>query len=554
MDPNCSAQEAVHCTLCTSSVATMFCEVCDINLCKDCIEIHVSDSSKAHKVISLKQCLATLNYPKCGKHEDMRCELHCEQCNISVCAQCISSKEHKNHDIVDILKYFGSKKEVLHNDLQELEESIFPSYQEIASKIPVHRADLSKNSQTLTTDFDKQGEEWHKEIENAIMKLKSDIEEMVNRHQTVLNKHEDEIAVTITEIRQSIADLKKLQESKDICHVTEYESRNAEFRRLLPNINISLPNFTPLKIDRDQFLKQFGSLSAVSFATKECSYNVQIPGAESSTLSDKPMLDIPKVVTTFVTEYEELRSVAYLNDNEVWTCGDDDNIITLYNIQGELLNSITTQSKKKPFDIAVKKNGILVYTVDENKTVNVAEDNYTHRAIRLRRWEPSGVCVTTSGDLLVVMYSGNTCSMLSQGGLRVVRYSGFAAKQSYYFGERGETGYVCENRNLDICVSFSSEIVVVNQAGKHRFTYSGPESATKKSFSFAGIATDSQCKILTIDDNNSCIHILDQNGTFLRFISNRGLRSLSNLCVDNNDNILVTELYTGKVKKVQYYA
>lgn len=549
MDPNCSAQDAVRCTLCTSSVATMFCEVCDINLCKDCIEIHLSDSSKVHKVVSLKQCLATLNYPKCGKHEDMRCELHCEQCKTSICAQCISSKEHKNHDIVDILKYFESKKEVLHNDLQELEESIFPNYQEIASKIPVHRADLSKNSQTLTTDFDKQGEEWHKEIENAIMKLKSDIEEMVNRHQAVLNKHEDEITVTITEIRQSIADLKKLQESKDICHVTEYESRNAEFQRLLPNINISLPNFTPQKIDRDQFLKKFGSLDqpAVSFATKECSNTVQIPGAESSTLSDKPLLDIPKVVTAFVTEYEELKSVAYLNDDEVWTCGDD-NIITLYNIQGEQLNSVKTQSRKRPFDIAVKQNGILVYTVDENKTVNVAESTDTHRAISLSRWEPSGVCVTTSGDLLVVMYSWKNSQV------KVVRYSGFASKQSYHYGERGSRGYVCENKNLDICASFNSEIVVGSQAGKHRFTYSGPESATKKSFSFTGIATDSQCKILTIDDNNSCIHILDQNGTFLRFINNCGLRSPSNLGMDNNDNLLVTELYTGKVKKVQYYA
>lgn len=549
MDPNCSAQDAVRCTLCTSSVATMFCEVCDINLCKDCIEIHLSDSSKVHKVVSLKQCLATLNYPKCGKHEDMRCELHCEQCKTSICAQCISSKEHKNHDIVDILKYFESKKEVLHNDLQELEESIFPNYQEIASQIPVHRADLSKNSQTLTTDFDKQGEEWHKEIENAIMKLKSDIEEMVNRHQAVLNKHEDEITVTITEIRQSIADLKKLQESKDICHVTEYESRNAEFQRLLPNINISLPNFTPQKIDRDQFLKKFGSLDqpAVSFATKECSNTVQIPGAESSTLSDKPLLDIPKVVTAFVTEYEELKSVAYLNDDEVWTCGDD-NIITLYNIQGEQLKSVTTQSRKRPFDIAVKQNGILVYTVDENKTVNVAEDTDTHRAISLSRWEPSGVCVTTSGDLLVVMYSWKNSQV------KVVRYSGFASKQSYHYGERGSRGYVCENKNLDICASFNSEIVVGSQAGKHRFTYSGPESATKKSFSFTGIATDSQCKILTIDDNNSCIHILDQNGTFLRFINNCGLRSPSNLGMDNNDNLLVTELNTGKVKKVQYYA
>lgn len=133
MDPSCSDQDAVCCTLCSSSVAPMFCEVCDINLCKDCIEKHLTDSSKVHKVVLLKQCLATLNYPNCEKHEAKLCELQCNQCNISICAKCISSNEHKNHDIVDILKYFESKKEVLFNDLQELEESIFPSYQEIAS-------------------------------------------------------------------------------------------------------------------------------------------------------------------------------------------------------------------------------------------------------------------------------------------------------------------------------------------------------------------------------------------------------------------------------------
>lgn len=380
MDPSCSAQDVVRCTLCTSSVAPMFCEVCDINLCKDCIEKHLSDSSKVHKVVSLKQCLATLNYPKCGKHEAMRCELHCEQCNISICVQCISSKEHKNHDIVDILKYFESKKEVLHNDLKELEESIFPNYQDIASKIPVHRADLNKNSQTLTADIDNQGEMWHKEVENVIMKLKSDIEGVVTQHQTVLNEQEEKITFTMSEIKQYIADLKKLHESKNICHVAEYESRNVEFKRLLPKINISLPSFKPQKIDKDYFFKQFGSLSGVFFAKKECSHPVQIPAAESSTLSNKPMLDIPEVFAAFVTEYEELKSVAYLDDDQVWTCGDD-NIITLYNIRGEQIKSITTQTKTKPFDIAVKKNGILVYTDNGNRTVTAAKDTDTQRAI-----------------------------------------------------------------------------------------------------------------------------------------------------------------------------
>lgn len=69
--------------------------------------------------------------------------------------------------------------------------------------------------------------------------------------------------------------------------------------------------------------------------------------------------------------------------------------------------------KKKLFDIVVKKNGILVYIVDENKIVNVVEDNYMYRVIRLCRWELSGVCVIIFGDFLVVMYSGNICSMFS---------------------------------------------------------------------------------------------------------------------------------------------
>lgn len=54
-------------------------------------------------------------------------------------------------------------------------------------------------------------------------------------------------------------------------------------------------------------------------------------GVEFFIFFDKLLLDIFKVVIVFVIEYEELKSVVYLNDDEVWICGDD-NIIIFYNI------------------------------------------------------------------------------------------------------------------------------------------------------------------------------------------------------------------------------
>lgn len=384
-------------------------------------------------------------------------------------------------------------------DLQKLEKFVVPKYQEAMSKIEAEKDNVRKNSQKLKTALHEQGEALHKEIDAVVKTMESSIDLMDYKLLAEMNKQEDSMKHIINEIKQLILHLKTLLDTYDICIVSKYESRNEEFSRLPALFQVTLHKFLPRQINSEEIIQQIGLLSEQNIK------NVAEWAIE------------PTVVAKFDTEYKKnaLRSVSCLRNTELWTLGWD-KFMRLYNLRGELLKSISTNSNQTPHDIAVLRNGVLAYTDYHDRSINFVKNDevYDHASIKLQGWKPRYLCRTYYGDFLVIMTSDD------KKQTKIMRYIDSTENQSIQWDDQGRplysssvtTKFITENKNLDICVADRGAcvVVVVSAAGQLRFRYYGHQ----ESFKPTGIATDSQGMILISDFETHLIHILDENGNF----------------------------------------
>ncbi|XP_062583956.1 uncharacterized protein LOC134245711 [Saccostrea cucullata] len=207
--------------------------------------------------------------------------------------------------------------------------------------------------------------------------------------------------------------------------------------------------------------------------------------------------------------------------------------------------------------MTVSRQGELIYSDSANRTVNIVRDGKTETLITTPRgWHPLELCCTRSGDILVSMCTTDNSHY------KIVRYQGQRVTQEIDKDEHGDPIYqggkyqvfVVENNNGDIVASDQNAdtVVVVDRTGKVRFRYNDKPPGGKKSFYPSQIVTDSMGHIIVADYLNNCLHILDQNGQFLRCVDNCGLERPSGLSVDSEGRVWVGLFDSGEVKVIQY--
>ncbi|XP_056022354.1 brain tumor protein-like [Ostrea edulis] len=260
------------------------------------------------------------------------------------------------------------------------------------------------------------------------------------------------------------------------------------------------------------------------------------------------------MIATIAGEVNPLYSVACVGVDEAWVSGKDKTIRRV-DIHGSVRDTVTCQVS--PNDITITSQGELVYSDGPNRTVNIVRHGRTETLITIPKgWSPMGLCCTRSGDILVSMSTSGFTSRY-----KIVRYDKHIMKQEIERDDHGQPIYkggrnilwVVENNNGDICASDNNAkaVVVVDKSGRVRFRYDGTP-ARKKTFNPEHLVINSISQIIVTDNNNACLHILDQNGQFLRCVENCGLDEPCGLSVDSEGRLWVGLLNTGKVKVIQY--
>ncbi|XP_048766566.2 E3 ubiquitin-protein ligase TRIM71-like [Ostrea edulis] len=547
--PSSWAQHGITCDFCDNP-NQKFCNICQVSLCLDCVSKHVEKfKSLAHDIVPFTKRKIKLVFPDCEIHPNERCEAHCKKCDVPVCLKCILGP-HNGHRYEDMSEIFNKKKKDIEKETQEIESNIIPQYEK--------KNEETENELSITiTKFDEMAKEkekhrkfWHQEVDTIFNKLGSLLNAMKENHLTVLKSHQSKVKNRIPDMTQRVQQNKEIIKSKNVSAVTNYESKLGENRNMPADIDVKMPSLktntvqgSELSLELEEYMATLQQISLSGLADDV--YKSPI----------RKLLDKVSVIATIPTEVNPLFHVACVGVDEAWVSGEDKTIRRV-DIHGSVRDTATTTCIW-PNGITVTRQGELVYSDGRNRTVNIVRHGRTETLITAPRdWKPDRLCCTESGEILVSM--GTTDD--SQN--KIVRYQGHTVKQEIDRGENGEPIYkggkyplyVVKNNNKDICASDcnADTVVVVGKSGRVRFRYDGTPARRKNSFYPKHIVTDSMSQIIVADINNDCLHILDQNGHFLRCVDNCGLDDANGLSVDSEGRLWVGLRESGELKVIQY--
>lgn len=219
-------------------------------------------------------------------------------------------------------------------------------------------------------------------------------------------------------VSQTLLVIKDIEKSTEVSPIIEYSSKIREFSKLPPKVQVTLPTFSPKPIEHEKLYVLLGQITPLSTVLEE---TVLIPKERKT--SFRLLLDEPELVTAIKTGHKKPLNVTCLNDDQIWISAMT-NDIESFNMRGLLLQTILTKSGDFPLDIDVDSDEDLLYLDWKTRTVCKVKNGQTEELIRLQGWVPINLCVSSTGDLLITMYSDDT----SQS--KAVRYSESTEQQT----------------------------------------------------------------------------------------------------------------------------
>nr|XP_034312187.1 uncharacterized protein LOC117684387 [Crassostrea gigas] len=537
-----------------------FCNDCHQQMCEQCRDEHQKSSdTKNHEVVPYQQRKRQLPEVKCQIHVNKDVDMLCEQCQVPVCSKCAT--KDGGHTFIDLETVYAEKCGVCLNKINKIEEYFLPTSQDLLKSTKKDSNEIKKIMDSIRASMKAEAESLKRMVDG----LTSDNIKQVNEQEKsllqLLNSQDKKYNDYISYLNELVKKFHGYLSSKNLQILMNEITKNLKIDPIPETTKPVPPVFNAGQYSKEDVTKLLGTVIVPNTKPENRkikpmeTVSTQLKSTEKHNKQDreksamKQTLSLSSPVTK-VREYtvpgvDCVFHISLGKSGKLWASDYRGNLVHS-DLQGNQLQKIRTSGRDDGYH-TVTQDGDLIYTDKRNKIINkISLDNTVTEFIKTEDWEPISIHSShINGDILV--------GMKRDGEAKVTRYNKNGEEiQIIQRDNKGRELYrnpyhITENINGDICTSDLSKeaVVVVNKLGQHIFSYKGQGLKIIP----IGICTDIVGHILVSDGNNCIVDILVLDGQFL---SHQGMIGPRGLCVDDENNLHVGNIYTNTVTVYKY--
>lgn len=256
------------------------------------------------------------------------------------------------------------------------------------------------------------------------------------------------------------------------------------------------------------------------------------------------------------------KRITSVDNKEMWI-GDWLGDLELVTYNGKVVRSLSLDFHIN--DIAeTKKNGSLLITDEDNcKIACLSKDGVFSDFYSTGPFEPCGICVTESGDVIVTLALHNPDTDMYTGKIAYLSSSGDLKKsiQNDYDGMDvfAKPHFITCNINGDVWIQdwWYQHVIVIDNKGGVRLRYDGQnhsDVALPSDFYPLGLDHNSIGQVIIADYYNAALHLVNQDGQLISYIMTQkdGLCRPFPISFDKDDTLLVGDEENKSVYVVKY--
>ncbi|XP_061175546.1 uncharacterized protein LOC133184470 [Saccostrea echinata] len=482
--------------------------------------------------VSVKQTTITHGgidkaFMTCFQHRPYLCAYGCFDCKVPVCLKC-TKQEHNKHTICELFE-LTEESTVAKSDPERLYH-----LRDLPSKDSVTGSEIQKGYKVVRTQAKEQAKVLHSIIDEILQETLNSANEMEFRDLEYVERIEKELNISKLNAEHNNFSNHANLNAEEIIYQRDEEGFGMTSAVSEPKFRA--PRFLEGKPNNREIKAQFGILKPSIIDRRKQKERKLM--SKANLLFD---IDSRSKYTLYVRFYHSNRILQSGTGPELY----------IFNEEGECVDTVQTKSGHgMPTGLAVMNDGTILYTEYSYKLIRKIKSDKSVENLRQTEGKPNGICCTRSDDIIVCLQD------CPQGKVVRLDRTGNMKREFEHEFLKDPTA-VCENINNDICITEESmrNVIVTDVDFDTRFMYDGNLKLGEfKKFTPRDICCDSFGHILIADFSNRVIHMIDENGHFIRYLLTKedGLSYPHGLCVDGEDRLWVAERFSKKIKVFQY--